>query len=74
MLRHTNSNDIIADKLNLYKCSNKTSVLREKVWVNKEISNDNQDHQGNPSMREYSPAQELINNIPYLAMTMLECS
>ena len=41
------------------------------MWVNKEISNDNPDHQGNPSMREYSPAQELINNIPYLAMTML---
>ena len=42
----------------------------EKVTVNKEIS-DNPDHQDNASLREYSPAQELINNIPYLAMTVL---
>jgi hypothetical protein len=45
-------------------------VPGEKVTVNKEIS-DNPDHQDNASLREYSPAQELINNIPYLAMTVL---
>jgi hypothetical protein len=45
-------------------------IPREKVTVNKEIS-DNPDHQDNASLREYSPAQELINNIPYLAMTVL---
>ena len=39
--------------------------------MNKEISNDNPDHEDAASIREYSPAQELINNIPYLAMTML---
>ncbi len=46
-------------------------IPREKVTVNKEISDDNPDHQDNASLREYSPAQELINNIPYLAMTVL---
>lgn len=53
--------------------------------MNKEILNDNPDHEDAASMpespqthlfafgepREYSPAQELINNIPYLAMTVL---
>jgi hypothetical protein len=39
--------------------------------VSKEISNNNPDHEDAASIREYSPAQELINNIPYLAMTML---
>ena len=46
------------------------SMSAVKVTVNKEIS-DNPDHQDNASLREYSPAQELINNIPYLAMTVL---
>ncbi len=39
--------------------------------MNKEISNDHPDHEDAASMREYSPAQELINNIPYAAMTVL---
>ncbi len=49
--------------------------------MNKEISNDNPDHpavsqplrdrQDSSLMREYSPAQELINNVPYLAMIVL---
>ncbi len=46
------------------------SMSAVKVTVNKEIS-DNPDHQDNASLREYSPAQELINNIPYAAMTVL---
>lgn len=46
------------------------SMSAVKVTANKEIS-DNPDHQDNASLREYSPAQELINNIPYAAMTVL---
>jgi len=38
--------------------------------VNKEIS-DNSGHQDSVSLREYSPAQELFHNIPYIAMTVL---
>ena len=64
-LTQTNSNGIIADEFNLCKDSR-----RKSNTVNKEIS-DNPDHQENASIRKYSPAQELINNIPYLAMTML---
>jgi hypothetical protein len=64
-LTQTNSNGIIADEFNLCKDSR-----RKSNTVNKEIS-DNPDHKDNASIREYSPAQELINNIPYLAMTVL---
>lgn len=39
--------------------------------MNQEISNDNPNHQDSPPIRKYSPAQELINNIPYMAMTVL---
>ena len=39
--------------------------------MNKDISDGNQDDQDSPSMRKYSPYQELINNIPYLAMIVL---
>ncbi len=39
--------------------------------VNIEISDNNTDSQEKPSMREYSPAQELFHNIPYIGMTVL---
>lgn len=39
--------------------------------MNQEISNDNPNYQDSLPIRKYSPAQELINNIPYLAMTVL---
>ena len=38
--------------------------------VDEEISV-NTGHQGNVMLREYSPAQELFHNIPYIAMTVL---
>ena len=40
------------------------------MLVDKEIS-DNSGHQDNVPLREYTPAQELFHNIPYIAMTVL---
>jgi len=39
--------------------------------VSMKVSTDNTNDGSCPTMREYSSAQELVNNIPYIAMTVL---
>ena len=41
------------------------------MLVNKETSNDSRDRKDRQAVREYSHAQELINNLPYIAMIVL---
>ncbi|MGD8787608.1 MAG: hypothetical protein PVJ60_09310, partial [Phycisphaerales bacterium] len=39
--------------------------------ANEETPNSKSDSENTLSMRQYTPVQELINNIPYLTMTVL---
>ena len=39
--------------------------------MNKQVSGNNANGQGQQTMRLYTPAQELTNNIPYIAMIVL---
>ena len=46
-------------------------IVGVKVSVKEETLDNSANREESQPMREYSPAQELINNIPYLAMTVL---
>jgi hypothetical protein len=47
------------------------NISGEKILENIEISDNNPGSQDSPPLREYSSAQELINNFPYIVMIVL---
>jgi len=56
--------------MNTSECAS-VKLFGEDVLVNRETSNDSQGCEDGQPMREYSHAQELFSNLPYLVMIVL---